>query len=259
MNTSSSRRQFVKETVAGMGLMSLASLSQAQAPSDIKPLKVVCCGGHPDDPESGCGGTLAKFAAAGHSVTIIYLTRGESGIKHKTHDESAAIRSKEAEAACQILKAKPLFAGQIDGDTIVNHEWVLKVQALIEDEKPDLVFTQWPIDFHKDHQVCSLLTFQVWAKAKNKFQLYFYEVCTGEQSMIFKPTDYVDISGVQEQKRQAVYCHVSQKPPTIYESSVHGAGHAIMEQFRGCEIGVAAAEAFVKLNGMKQGNTIPGL
>jgi len=39
-------------------------------------LSVICVGGHPDDPESGCGGTLARYTAAGHRVTIIYLTRG---------------------------------------------------------------------------------------------------------------------------------------------------------------------------------------
>jgi hypothetical protein len=34
------------------------------------PLKVVCVGGHPDDPESGCGGMLARYVEAGHRVTI---------------------------------------------------------------------------------------------------------------------------------------------------------------------------------------------
>ena len=41
---------------------------------------MVCVGAHPDDPESGCGGTLARYAAAGHRVTVLYLTRGEAGI-----------------------------------------------------------------------------------------------------------------------------------------------------------------------------------
>jgi LmbE family N-acetylglucosaminyl deacetylase len=36
-----------------------------------KPLRIVCVGAHPDDPESGCGGTLARYAELGHRVTII--------------------------------------------------------------------------------------------------------------------------------------------------------------------------------------------
>ncbi|MBI4582827.1 MAG: PIG-L family deacetylase [Planctomycetes bacterium] len=35
------------------------------------PLKVVCVGAHPDDPESGCGGTIARYAELGHHVTVI--------------------------------------------------------------------------------------------------------------------------------------------------------------------------------------------
>ena len=44
-------------------------------------MKVVCIGAHPDDPETGCGGTLAKLAGVGHRASIVYLTRGEAGIQ----------------------------------------------------------------------------------------------------------------------------------------------------------------------------------
>jgi LmbE family N-acetylglucosaminyl deacetylase len=56
-------------------------------------------GGHPGDPESGCGGTLARYSVRGHNVTIIYPTRGEASIVGKTHDEAAAIRTDEATKA----------------------------------------------------------------------------------------------------------------------------------------------------------------
>jgi LmbE family N-acetylglucosaminyl deacetylase len=111
-----------------------------------------------------------------------------------------------------------------------------------------VVFTHWPIDSHKDHQVASLLTMQTWVRTANKFTLYFFEVCTGEQTMIFMPTDYVDISDTQEQKKKAVYCHTSQDPPGIY-----ACGHASMEDFRGREAGVRAAEGFVRMTGKGMG------
>jgi LmbE family N-acetylglucosaminyl deacetylase len=241
---SSSRRRFVKQAVTGMGLLSSPSLLLKKDIFAGKLLKVVCVGAHPDDPESGCGGTLAKFAGMGHAVTIIYLTRGEAGIAGKSNDASAAIRTREATEACTILKTKPVFAGQIDGDTILNNDWVKKMQQLISDEKPDIVFTHWPLDVHKDHQVASILTIQVWMRTKEKFDLYFFEVCAGEQTIIFRPTDYVDISNVQEQKKKALYCHRSQDPPSIYDC-----GHAAMEDFRGREMGVKAAEAFVRMTG----------
>lgn len=245
---SNSRRQFVKNTAGGLGLISLPSILQARENGKSEKRKIVCAGGHPDDLESGCGGTLTKLAKAGHEVTIIYLTTGEAGIEGKSHAEAATIRKQEAIKACEVLNAKPVFAGQIDGDTIVDNTWLNKIQNLIQQEKPDIVFTHWPIDSHKDHQVASLLTIQTWMRAQQKFLLYFFEVCAGEQTMTFHPTDYVDITDTQEQKKKAVYCHTSQDPPGIY-----ACGHAAMEEFRGRELGVKAAEAFVGMKGKKQG------
>jgi LmbE family N-acetylglucosaminyl deacetylase len=249
MNNTSSRRKFLRNTAAGTGFLSLPGIFTAPLNEQQKKLKVLCVGGHPDDPESGCGGTLARFASGEHSVTIIYLTSGEAGIPGKSHAEAATIRTAEARAASAILGAKPIFAGQIDGDSIMNNEWLKKVSDLIYTEKPDIVFTHWPLDSHKDHQVASLMAIQSWVRARDKFELYFFEVCTGEQTYIFKPTDYVDISGFQDQKRKAVYCHVSQDPPGIYQC-----GHAAMEEFRGRELGVKAAEAFVHMTGQSIGN-----
>jgi LmbE family N-acetylglucosaminyl deacetylase len=255
----SSRRTFFQQAAAGLGVLSLASSPlHAEDASVAKLLKITCVGAHPGDPEAGPGGTLARFAAAGHSVTNIYFTRGEAGITGKSHDEAAAIRTDEAIAACRILGAKPVFAGQIDGSSVVTNEWVTKMEQLIADEKPDLVLAHWPIDSHKDHQCASLLTLQVWMRAKVKFDLYFFEVGTGVETMTFHPTDYVDITSVQELKRRAVFCHVSQNPPEIYKPGVPG-NQAIMEEYRGMQLGVKAAEAFVKMVGHKQGNTIAGL
>lgn len=239
----STRREFTRNTIgAAIGLPFL--FAGGQTASSVKK-KIVCVGGHPDDPETGCGGTLALLAAAGHEVTIVYLTSGEAGIPGKSHQEAAAIRTKEAVAACVHLKAKPVFAGQVDGDTIVNNDWVDRLKKIMENLQPDIVFTHWPIDSHKDHQAASLLTIQCRHLIEKKFDLYFFEVCTGNQTQGFHPTDYVDISSTQEIKKRAVYCHTSQGPLEIYTAD--DCNHAIMEAFRGKEIGVKAAEAFVRL------------
>src|SRR4051812_14613618 len=98
------RREFIRRTAgaaaAGLGISATRGV-RASTPR----LSVVCVGAHPDDPESGCGGTLARYADAGHRVTVIYLTRGERGIEGKSLDEAAAMRTDEANAACKILGA----------------------------------------------------------------------------------------------------------------------------------------------------------
>ena len=240
-----SRRQFLALTVP--------ALAKGQTRSTAA-LKIVCAGGHPDDPESGCGGTLARYAALGHAVTIIYLTRGEAGIPGKSHDEAAAIRSAECETSCKILGAKPAFVGQIDGATMVDAKAVESFSRLLSAERPDVVFTQWPIDTHLDHQAASTLTFRAWLAGGRRFELFYYEVNLGSQTMGFHPTDYVDITGVREKKKAALFAHKSQNGEEIYRRH-----HEVMESFRDREAGTTAAEAFVHLARGERTSGLPGL
>lgn len=202
-------------------------------------MKVVVAGAHPDDPESGAGGTIALLADAGHDVVALYLTRGEAGIRGKTHDQAAAIRTAEATRACQILKARPVFAGQIDGSTEVNPARYDAFAESLLGLKPDLVLTQWPIDTHRDHRATSLLTYDAWLHSGKAFALYYYEVMTGTQTQNFRPTHYVNITSTETRKRDACFAHPSQDPQHFYEP------HSKMNEFRGMEAGCKYAEAFV--------------
>ena len=199
------RRRFVGQSVAAAAAPALVGLG---GPRPAAPLKIVCVGGHPDDPESGCGGALARYAASGHDVTIVYLTRGERGIDGKSLDEAARIRTAESEAACRILGAKPVFFGQIDGATEVTYGHVDAMTRLLTASAPDIVFAHWPIDTHMDHQVASMLTIRAWMRARTT-ALYFFEVNSGSQTEGFLPNTYVDITAVVEQKKRALFAHVS--------------------------------------------------
>jgi LmbE family N-acetylglucosaminyl deacetylase len=231
------RRQFLEAALVGAPF---ALGAAASAVPDASRLRVMCIGAHPDDPESGCGGTLTRAAKAGHDVTIVYLTRGERGIEGASLSAAAATRTAEAEQACRVIGATPIFAGQIDGATEVTAAWVERTTGILRDARPDIVFAHWPIDTHLDHQVASLLTFRAWLALGQRFTLCYFEVNAGEQTRVFAPTDYVDISAVADVKRRAVLAHVSQGGEAIMREH-----HDPMAAFRGREIGVAAAEAFV--------------
>ena len=43
------------------------------------PQKILVILAHPDDPEFFCGGTLARWAKAGHEITYCLLTCGDKG------------------------------------------------------------------------------------------------------------------------------------------------------------------------------------
>jgi LmbE family N-acetylglucosaminyl deacetylase len=126
--------------------------------------------------------------------------------------------------------------------------------TLLASHKPDVLLTHWPIDTHMDHQVASMLTIRAWMTMRPAPALYFFEVNSGSQTEGFLPNAYVDITTVVEQKKSALFAHVSQDGKGIWREH-----HQIMAQWRGREIGVAAAEGFVHVNRDRQGGELSGL
>src|ERR1700758_3435173 len=162
-------------------------------------LKVVIAGAHPGDPECGCGGTAARYADLGHDVVLLYLNRGEGFCGQNDLKDCARIRTSEAEKACAILKARPVFVGQYDGRSVVDPSHYEEFLRVLQAEAPDLVFTQWPIDSHRDHRAISALVLDAWLASNKKFALYYYEVA--EDTLMFSPTEYVDTSTAESRHR----------------------------------------------------------
>lgn len=195
-------------------------------------------GGHPGDPEYGCGGTIARYSAAGHDVVLLYLNKGDPA---ETASRAASERRvQEAGRACQILKARPLFAGQIDGQAIVDPSHADDFRRLLESEKPDAVFTHWPIDNHADHRAMSMLVYDAWLKMKRSFSLFYFEVSNGEDTVQFSPTQYLDITETEPRKKEACYAHASQNPEKYYRLQ------EMVTRMRGIESGYRQAEGFIR-------------
>jgi len=203
-------------------------------------LKVIVTGGHPGDPEYGCGGTIARYADLGHDVVLLYLNRGEWP-ENPSLEDAKSVRIAEAKKACEILKARPAFAGQINGAAVVDAAHYDKFHRVLEVEQPNVVFTHWPIDNHADHRAISLLVYESWLRMGKKFALYYYEVSSGEDTIQFAPTHYVDITGLEARKRAACYAHATQSPNKYY------ALQELTTRMRGIESGHKQAEGYIRL------------
>jgi LmbE family N-acetylglucosaminyl deacetylase len=213
----------------------------ARARETPRRLRFMVVGAHPDDPETGCGGTMARLADLGHEVVSAYLTRGEAGIEGTGAEEAARIRTAEAEKACAVLGARPLFLGQVDGATEVNVARYEEIRRIVSDERPDVVLAHWPVDTHRDHRAAALLVYDAWLYLGRPFALYYYEVMSGHQTQLFHPTHSVDIGPVLTRKHEACFAHRSQKIEETY-----GEHHGQMEAFRGMEAWCTHAEAFAR-------------
>jgi LmbE family N-acetylglucosaminyl deacetylase len=240
--TTPSRRGFL----AGLAdVAGIARRAKAEGPASAS-LNVVVAGGHPGDPEYGCGGTIAQYAKLGHTVTLLYLNRGEDPHPDRTDcapadaANDANVRVHEAMEACRILGARPIFAPQCNGNAIVDNAHYEAFTRLLSGLRADLLFTQWPIDNHPDHRAVSTLTLEAWNRLGRSAAFYFYEVSDGVDSVMFTPSEYVDITATEPIKREACYAHASQQPDYFY------ALQAQVAQFRGLEAGYQLAEGFVR-------------
>ena len=216
-----------------MGASEVVANQQDSQATRSRKIRVIVCGGHPGDPEYGCGGTVAKLAQLGHEVVLMYLN------DRAWPPTSATTRLAEAKKACEILKARAAYVGQINSHAIVDNAHYEDFQKLVAAEKPDAVITQWPLDNHADHRAISMLSYNVWHKLGHKFALYYYEVSDGEDTLQFSPNRYVDISATESVKRAACYAHASQTPDRYY------ALQDDVARFRGVESGCKRAEAFL--------------
>jgi LmbE family N-acetylglucosaminyl deacetylase len=209
-------------------------------------MHIVIFGAHPDDPESCCGGTIMRLAELGHHVTALYLTRGEAGIAGVSGPDTARIRTAEALAACAFMGCEAQFFDLVDGQCHIDAAVRERCTGLLATLAPDVLFAHWPIDTHRDHQVCALLAYEYWARNRDACDLVYFEAMLGIQTTHFQPTHYVDITRHAERRYQACLLHTSQNIERYY-ADVEG----VMMPKRGAECGCALAEAYI----VHQGNS----
>jgi LmbE family N-acetylglucosaminyl deacetylase len=234
--------------------MMLAPALSSESPGDPAPpaakkLRVVVFGAHPDDPESGCGGLIARLTKDGHEVIVAYATcyRGNRKIGK---EPEARVRRREAAAACQVLGAKTHFFDYAHEKLFADKTTLEAVSAWLKKVRPDIVVTHWPLDTHDNHHVTSSLVWQCYLLDR-RWGLYFFEVMTDQQSLNFRPDLYLDIGGVRAVKLKGLDCHQSQKPDAIWEV------HDRMHRRRGREAGIKYAEAYVRAEGGEQRPKLP--
>ncbi|HDQ74042.1 MAG TPA: PIG-L family deacetylase [Chloroflexi bacterium] len=117
---------------------------------------------HPDDPEFGCAGTMAKWAQAGKEITYVLLTSGDKG----SHDpdlrpgQLAALREDEQRAAAAELGVeRVIFLRHPDGLLQNTLELRRQLSNLIREYQPHIILTIDPwrhYQLHPDHRAAGL-------------------------------------------------------------------------------------------------------
>ena len=113
-------------------------------------MKVLAVGAHPDDVELDCGATLALFNKMGHKVHLLVLTRGEASGDHE-------VREIECKKSAEVLCAGKVHFGNIQDTKITDGvDTIMKIENMINQVKPDIIFTHSSRDEHQDHRNAAL-------------------------------------------------------------------------------------------------------
>ncbi|TNJ55778.1 PIG-L family deacetylase [Paenibacillus hemerocallicola] len=219
-------------------------------------LAIAC---HPDDLEIGCGGTLAKYAALGHNVTMVHVANGNKGHKVIQPDELRLIRAKEAQNSGALIGATvismdvPDLLVKADQD-----ELIAKLVDVIRQTEPDVIITHPPEDYMKDHMEVSTAVFdasfaasvphyetKVPAPSNAKVApIYYMDTLAG---VGFLPTEYVDVTDHIETKIAMNAAHESQIKWLYEHDGIDFLDFVrTVSKFRGLQCGAAYAEGFLQ-------------
>ena len=118
-------------------------------------MNILAIGAHPDDIETMCAGTLAKYAAQGHKVYMATATSGNIGSATHTMEEIAEIRKKEAAASAAIIGAEYICLDYDDEMFYETKEVCLAFINLVRYCKADVIITHSLHDYNPDHMLTS--------------------------------------------------------------------------------------------------------
>ncbi|HET9587894.1 MAG TPA: PIG-L deacetylase family protein [Anaerolineales bacterium] len=187
---------------------------------------------HPDDPEFFCGGTLAKWARAGHHITYQLLTCGDKGfndstVPDMTPDALCALRHEEQHAAAKIIGVETVhFMNNPDGYLVPDLRLRREVTRVIRKFKPDVLVTCDPQNIfaayginHPDHRAAGQVVLDaVFPAAGNKE--YFPElIAEGYEphmpkeiwcSLTNQPDTVIDVTDTWNTKLEALLSHKTQ-------------------------------------------------
>jgi len=221
-------------------------------------MNILAIGAHPDDVETMCAGTLAKYAAQGHKVFIATATNGNIGSAHHTMEEIARIRKREAANSAAIIGAEYICLDYNDEMFFEDKAARMAFINLIRHCRADVILTHNPHDYNPDHELTSKIVNDVAvmipiAHLKTEEppypvipSIWYFETAN---SMGFVPTDYVDITDYYETKMKMLGCMESQKQWMVDnygDTSRFFDTIRITSEFRGMQAGCKYAEGFVR-------------
>jgi len=217
--------------------------------------KVLVVAAHPDDEILGCGGTMARHSNEGDEVYVVFMADGvtsrdtENGLLGEINK-----RKQSALNACRIVGAQqPIFLGFPDNkmDTYPMLEITQKLESVINEIKPSIVYTHHNKDLNIDHQLTHQAVMTACRPQPKAYvhDIYSFEVVSstnwGSFSQgcdKFTPNYYVNIAKTIDKKLSALNEYGVEMRQFPHSRSMESI--SALSRYRGTSVGMHAAEVF---------------
>ena len=215
---------------------------------------------HPDDAESGAGGSIFRWTSAGSRVALVVCTNGDKGTSDHTTTpaELAALREEEQLKSAEILGIERVsFLRFPDQGLEDTHEFREKLVREIRMHRPEIVLTMdpnRPYLSHRDHRMTGRVTLDAifpYARDPHAYpehQAQGLEPHKVQEVYLWgadEPDTFLDVTGAFDKKMEALFCHKSQ----VGDGSDGTRRTRWMERYReaGKRAGVELAESFKRI------------
>lgn len=217
-------------------------------------MKILCLSAHPDDEVLGCGGTLARHAAAGDEVYVCLIAEGLTSRPGGSDVEALAELAATAQRANALLGVRETrLLGLPDNrlDAMPRLEVIQRIEQVMAEVQPDIVYTHAAADLNIDHQIVheAVLTACRPFPGQGVKRILCFEVSSSTEwrgagsGLAFVPNWFVDITNTLPDKRAALGEYAGEMRPWPHARSIEACEH--LARWRGASVGVAAAEAFM--------------
>lgn len=196
-----------------------------------KPRKILVLGAHPDDIEIACGGSLAKLRDAGHTIVGLIVSGGECG-------GNSSSRRREAMKGAEFLGINKVEIMDFPDTKLDNFvlEISKEIETVVNELKPDIVFTHSIHDIHQDHRAVHYATLRA---CRNLSTILCYESPSITQH--FRPDVFVNIEQYIDIKIESIRKHEDQnkkryvQPEQVYGKAIFRGTQAKLEKAEGFE------------------------
>lgn len=177
---------------------------------------------HPDDVEFQCGGTLARWAAAGCVIHLLILTDGSKGTWDVDTDVSALVETRRHEQldAARLLGStgKVIMLGEVDGELTGGPELIDQVSYWIRSTTPEVVLAHDPwktYRLHPDHRNAGWIALDSIVAARDPLFHPHHDIAAHRPTSLLlfeaeRPDHIEDISTTIDTKVDALLAHRSQ-------------------------------------------------